>query len=312
MSYSVNLGGLEVEHPICNAAGTCKKLRDVERLAISPVSVVYVGSITRMKKPGNGGNVLEIADHYSINSLGLPNGGVMEYDATLETMVEAVHEAGKTITVSIAGESPEDNAVLARFCLSRKVDIIEVNLGCPNVWQGGEQKRIASYSPELVEANMRAMGELNGTEDVLIGYKFSPLEPFLLREITAVIRQSRCDFVTTANTFPNGLAYRDNGRLAVDSPDVPKGYGGVAGPGFKPIGLGQVAQFREELPEMLINGVGGVACGRDVLEYQRAGANGLVQVATEYFRCNEDPRVFQRLLEEYVAAREQASEPATA
>ena len=66
-------------------------------------------------------------------------------------MVKIAHDAGKTLRVSIAGFKPEEYGKLARVILESEADEIEINLGCPNVWNNGEQKPIASFSRELRE-----------------------------------------------------------------------------------------------------------------------------------------------------------------
>jgi dihydroorotate dehydrogenase (fumarate) len=72
----------------------------------------------------------------------------------------------------------------------------------------------------------------------------------------------------------------------------------MAGPALKPIGMGQVKQFRAQLPERIqIVGVGGIRSGQDVLDYLRAGADA-VAIATSL--VEEGPAVFSRILSEYV------------
>jgi dihydroorotate dehydrogenase (fumarate) len=304
----VTIGPLGFEHPIVNAAGTCKRTEDVERLARSAVSAIIVGSITKEARAGNSGNVFAATNHATINSLGLPNGGLPYYETELPKMLKIAHEANKALIVSVAGFSPEQTAELVTFCCENMVDAIEVNLGCPNVWSEGKQKPITSYDRKSIGQVFKLVDSAtlgNTDRSIIYGYKFSPLDPYSIWEIAEFVNAHPISFVTTTNTFPNGFGFQENGRMLIDSTEVPEGFGGVAGPGFKEIGLGQVKQWRNLLrPEIKVNGVGGVTNGKDVWEYQRAGADGLVQVGSHYFTSGERPLIFSDLVASYLDARE--------
>src|SRR3989344_4240020 len=153
MGLKTRIFGLgTLEHPIMNGAcPRCKPLEEVVDLSRTPVAVVTVGSITVEPRPGNQGDVYCSArGQFSLNSLGLPNGGIPYYQDNLPHMTNVVRRTGKTLWVSIAGFTPEEYARLATLAVQGGADAIEINLGCPNVWQGGKQKRIACFDPRLV------------------------------------------------------------------------------------------------------------------------------------------------------------------
>ncbi|MDO8663793.1 MAG: dihydroorotate dehydrogenase [Candidatus Wildermuthbacteria bacterium] len=286
---------------LMNAAGTCKKIDEVKELARAPTAAVVVGSITIEQRSGNEGEVFcPFPGLYTLNSLGLPNPGAPYYWQNIPEMVEIAHKAGKPLFVSVAGFTPSEYAVLAKLVLGRGADLVELNLGCPNIWQGNQQKRIASFDPELVRAILQCVQEEIGPE-ANVAVKLSPFsDPFALGEVAKVIGQSRLvKVVTASNTFPNALVLDGRGK-----PRITPGGGlaGLGGPAMKPINLGQVRQLRSLLPERIhIIGVGGIERGGDVFDYEKVGV-AAVQIATILFE--RGPRVFEDLLIQLMQARD--------
>lgn len=296
---TVNLAGVQLQHPLMNAAGTCKLLdgsEGVKNLARSATAAVMVGSITLEPRTGNSGDVYWASDVYSLNSLGLPNPGVPYYSKHLPEMVDVAHKADKPLFVSVAGFSPDEYATLAEVARNGGADLIELNLGCPNVWQGSQQKRIACFDSRLVEDILGRVEERIGVNN-RVSVKISPFsDPFSLNEVAQVVgRFGLVKAVTSINTFPNSFSCDSNGK-----PRIAPGGGlaGLAGCAVKPIGLGQVKQLRDCLPAHIqIVGVGGISSGQDILDYQRVGATA-VQIATAFLERRE--QVFSSLLAELV------------
>lgn len=289
------LAGVPLEHPLLNAAGTAKSVAEVERLARSAVSAVTVGSITVEPRDGNAGEVFTARDGYAVNALGMPNRGAAFYRDALPEMAALTRDAGKPLIVSVAGFSPDEYATLAALSATAGADLVELNLGCPNVWDDGSQHRIASFDPELVART--ATVAVAAADGVPVGVKLSPLsDPTLLAEVAGTLVDAGVRFVVSCNTFPNGLALRPDGRSAIDVE-----YGGVSGGAMKPIALGQVGQLRRLLPPTVdLVGVGGVRRGEDIDDFRHAGAVA-VGAATLFWTAGEDPRCFGDLLADWVA-----------
>ncbi|MCL9761815.1 dihydroorotate dehydrogenase [Frankia sp. AiPa1] len=303
-----------------NAAGTCKSLRDVEMFARSAVAAVVVGSITLAPRAGNAGTVYWPAAGFALNALGLPNRGLDYYAEHLPRMVELAHGAGKPLIVSIAGFDVAEYRQMAEVVAVAGADLIEVNLACPNVWDGGTQKRIACFDPGQTAAVCTAVGAAletlagpgspDGTSTgagrrVPFGVKISPFsDPAALAGLVAALGQvvrpaghgpAGPRFVTAVNTFPNALAVD-----AAHRPVLDVGLAGMSGPALKPIALGQVRQLRRLLPDdIALVAAGGVSGGRDVAEYLHAGAVA-VQAATVFWNRGEDPSVFGEILSGWV------------
>jgi dihydroorotate dehydrogenase (fumarate) len=303
MSLATNIAGINLEHPVLNAAGTCKLLEggdhDVYELARSATSAVMIGSITLDPREGNSGDVYSFdqALGISLNSLGLPCRGREYYAKHLPIMIKVAHDAGKALFVSVAGFSTTQFYKLADVAFTGGADLVEVNFGCPNVWQNGQQHRIFSFDEEAIGEALRLIQKDQG-KDARVAVKLSPFsDPFKLAEVARVIAEFEAvKVVTSTNTFANGFLFAEGNR---SRPRISVNYAGFAGPAMKPIGLGQVRQLRTLLPERIqIMGVGGVTSGDDVRDYLAVGASA-VQTATAFLQS--EPGLFSKILEDLTA-----------
>ena len=260
-----------------NAAGMCKTLDDVERFRAAPVTEVNLGSVTALPRAGNSGTTFWIDDATgaSLNALGLPNPGLDWYRAQMPGIAERVHASGKRLRVSVAGFSVDDYRTLVAGLAEFDIDTIEINLSCPNVWDGADQKPVFALDPELTETICRAASGI-APERIALAVKLAPSDPLLLKRLAGIFAGSgRIAEVVAVNTLPNAFAY-DGGRQAMGG----NGLAGLGGRPLKPVALGHAIQLRGLLPGRIsIVGVGGVFAGQDVADYIAAGAAG-VQVGT--------------------------------
>lgn len=289
----IDLSGLKLESPVMVGAGPIKTIEQVKEIAESDSSAIIVGSITIESRSGNPGNTYFTNSDasFSINSKGLPNPGLKYYKENLPQMAQIAHDSGKPLIVSIAGFSPQEYAILSEEVMKSGADGQEINLGCPNVWKDGVQKRIVSFDEDLTGETLRKVEEAVGSE-AWTAIKVSPYsDPVLLEAIARIINHSELiNAVTTTNTFPNAFCFDDTNEPAIT---FGSGLGGLAGGFLKPIGMGQVKQFREVLyPSIAVIGVGGIEIGGDVNDYLSLGASA-VQITTAYI--NFGPSIFTRI-----------------
>lgn len=269
------------EFPVGNAAGHCKSLEEVRHLAESAASVIVVGSITLKQRDGNPGNTFNGDSTFGLNSLGLPNPGIVRISEIGPEMVRTAHIAGKPIILSVAGFSPDEFRELARASYEIGFDGVELNLGCPNVADDGKRKPIISHRKEFVRASLTSAFE-HFPAAGFVSVKVSPMDPDRLDEIASVIETFPISAVVTMNTVPNCLDFNSDGTPIINTPDK-TGYAGGSGKQVFQQALGQVKQWREHLPkEIAVWGVGGVETGEDVQKMLWAGAS-TVQVGTAYF-----------------------------
>ena len=285
---ATSIAGIRLSNPLMNAAYLhSKTASDVKRLAKSACGAVVVGSITvEARKPNKDGGYWRHKDGlYSLNSFGMPNAGYTYFEEQLPALVRTAHENNKPLIANIAGFLPEEFARLIKLAEQSKADMAELNLGCPNAWEGGNQKRIISYHPSLVGEVLAAVKSLKTSVKVCV--KISPLPPDLLRDIANEVSKSNCvDAVTATNSYPNAYFTSGTGKPT----DI---LTGMTGRSLKPISLGVVKQLRGLLPESVdIIGCGGISSVNDVRDYIEAGASA-VQLATALM--DEGLEVFSKL-----------------
>ncbi|MBI5037559.1 MAG: dihydroorotate dehydrogenase [Candidatus Kerfeldbacteria bacterium] len=288
--------GLELEHPVMNAAGTCKHLDGdlgVQQFSRSATAMIMVGSATIESRLGNSGDVYYHDTYFSLNSIGLANPGIEYYRRNLPEMNQISHGVGKPLGFSIAGFTPDEYAMMAKVAAEAHVDLIELNLGCPNIWDGGKQKRIASFDPTMIAAILDAVTRQIGTS-CRLSVKLSPIaDPYLLQQVGSCLSAYPIvKAITVCNTFPNALALKTNGQPEITPAS---GLGGLAGAALKPIALGQIHQLHTILGEQVSYiGVGGITTGADVRDFLHAGAS-CVQIATPIM--NQGLRSFSIILD---------------
>ena len=284
--------------PIMNGGGCIKTVEHVREAAMSVAGAVVVGSFTVSPRGGNKGDTFWYNPTGTLNSLGMPNGGMPYLVNNLSEMADICHTANKPLVVNIAGFYPDEYVVLTSLCSKLGADAIELNLGCPNVLQDdGSRKPIPSYNVELFEKILSNVGEYAQIIKPL-WVKVSPnFDGDQIRKLAQIVNQYHLIIkaVTIINTVPNCYSVDEEGKSRITV-----GMAGLSGPPLKYIGLGQVWQWRQALPETVsVIGVGGISKGEDVRDYAAVGASAF-QVTTELLKSGDfNPRSLERLVTEY-------------
>jgi dihydroorotate dehydrogenase (fumarate) len=301
MDMPVNIAGVGFDHRVMNAAGTVKTKEELLKLAGSATAALMVGSITLAPRNGNSGEVFWSSPPYSLNALGIPSRGAEFYKAALPEMVTIAQDAGKPLFVSVAGLTVDEFGILAEMVMLGGADVIELNLGCPNMWDGITQKPVACFDFDYVAEILRAVESRVGRQAV-VSVKISPFsDRMALERLAQLFNESELvKIVTTTNTFPNAVAYEERGKKPVLSTE--NGFGGLSGEAMLPVGLGQVTLWRKNLDKRIsVVGVGGISRGSHIWLYLLSGAV-LTQVATAYLFQRE--HIFHSLLQEFLALEE--------
>jgi dihydroorotate dehydrogenase subfamily 1 len=276
------IGNIEVNGTFMNAAcAVAKTIEDVQAYAQTSAGAILVGSITLEAREGNAEPRWFVGDGYALNSFGMPNGGLEHYKEVLPDMIKIAHDANKVFVLDIAGFSTDDYVKLASMAEEVGVDLLELNLGCPNIRVDGEQKPIVSFDRETMTEIIDAVSAVCSKPLIL---KLSPYSnPGELKAVAETINQSgKVAAVSTMNTMPNGYMSKDG------SPVISMTFAGVSGRAIQPIALGQVKQFRDSLnDDIAVIGVGGVETADDVKLFLDAGAS-MVQAATLVVRDGHD------------------------
>jgi dihydroorotate dehydrogenase len=266
--------------PLTNAAGTVKTVDQVKAFVGAPFPAVLLGSYTAAERPGNDGRTFFDAPFGALNSMGLPGPDVYVWRQWVREAAQLLHDDGKDLWVSVAGFNPPEYRYLAEIAIESGADAVELNLGCPNVWDEGEQKPIASLSVEQTALVVEAVQPLL---DHKVGVKLSPiLDAVAMAQIDRLLSDAGFAFITVINTVPNCFAFAPDGESAIS---FGSGLAGMSGPAVKWLALGQIVAHRGLLPETPIVGVGGITCGRDLWEFARqpVGADAC-QVGTAFWQ----------------------------
>lgn len=289
-----------------NAAGTCKTVEGVEKLCGAALNKIVVGSYTWEPRQGNEGVTDYDGGSHYLNTKGLPNPGIKYLcKQHLPKMVQLTKDAGKQLVVSISGSSPPENIKMSEMVLKGGADEVEINLACPNKWEKDKQAQMACFSPDIARETFRLLDKRLEAGHI-VGIKVAPYSnPFDLTAFASLVNKFShiISFVTVCNTFANGLVVDPIGQPHIA---FGQGYAGISGPALKPIALGQVHQWRQQIKdEIKICGVGGIGSGQDVLDFYAVGASE-VQIGTAFYKGGI--RALDRILAE-LAELEPAPNP---
>jgi dihydroorotate dehydrogenase (NAD+) catalytic subunit len=205
-----------------------------------------------------------------LNSIGLQGPGI---DAFIAKDIPYLIEQKARIIVSIAGETIEEYATLARKLRSVSgISAVEVNISCPNVENRG---LVFACDPEASRRVIDGVRRTLGGELPIIA-KLSPDVTDLVSIAKGVV-DAGADALALINTVLGMVINLDTMR-----PHLGGKTGGLSGPAIKPIAIRAVYQVHEAMPKTPILGMGGISNGRDALEMIAAGASG-VSIGTASF-----------------------------
>ncbi|MGN0812962.1 MAG: dihydroorotate dehydrogenase [Candidatus Coproplasma sp.] len=279
-NLSVNVCGVTFKNPLIAASGTYGFGREFNEIYdISCIGGISTKGMTNLPRLGN--KVPRIAEGNSVilNAVGLQNPGVehfIKYDLSF------LKEKGIVIIANVAGSTLED---YGKICsrLDGLVDMVELNISCPNVRAGGMALGIKPANIE--EVTTLAKSNLKKTPLIV---KLSPNVESITINAQAAERGG-ADCVSLVNTF-TGMVI----DLERRKPVIANNTGGVSGAGIKPIALKMVYEAAHAVKIPVI-GMGGIMTGKDALEFMCAGAKA-VQVGTANFAdVNAMPRIIREM-----------------
>lgn len=271
VDMSTTLGNAWFPAPIFTASGCASSGKELAQFfSLKDIGAVVTKSV--MNKPRHGRPTPRMAETPSgmLNSIGLQGPGI---DAFLANDVPWLLSQGARVIVSIAGETVDEYAVLARKIRSTAgISAIEVNISCPNVENRGLVFAADNDTSRRVIDGVRKV--IGGEIPILA--KLTP-DVTDIQSIARGVIDSGADGVALINTVLGMVINLDTMK-----PHLGGKTGGLSGPAIRPVAVRAIYQVREALPHVPILGMGGVASGRDALEMILAGASG-VSVGTASF-----------------------------
>ncbi len=261
---NVELGHIALQNPVIPASGTCGFGQEMsEWFDLNILGAIATKGTTREPRYGNAlPRIAECGSTGMLNAVGLQNPGVDEVIRHEMPALRAIY-AGPIIA-NISGFSIDEYAyVCERIDKETDAAILEVNISCPNVHNGG---MAFGTNPEAAAAVTRAVKAVT-TKPVFM--KLSPN----VTDITAIAKacvEAGADGLCLINTV---LGMRID--IKQRKPILANTYGGYSGPGVFPIALRMVHQVHKVCPEIPIIGCGGVSRAEDVIEMMMAGASAV-------------------------------------
>lgn len=285
-STETTIAGVKLSSYVFNASGPNDvTLEELKIIGASGASAIMMKSCTMEPRKGNEEPRYADLPLGSINSMGLPNLGYKEYLAFIGRLKK---EFGKTIVASVAGLAPGDLSQLVSAFMESDVDLIELNLSCPNL----KGKPQVAYDFELTDT---LLAEVTKTLKKPLGVKLPAyFDPVHWEQMGAILKKYPLSFLTCINGIGNSLVVNPDTETTVIRPKG--GFGGLGGQYAKPVALANVRAFSQLLGDkMSIIGVGGVITGMDAFEFLLCGADA-VQVGTQFMK--EGPECFSRIDQE--------------
>ena len=267
MNLSVNIAGVEWKNPVTTASGTFGSgMEYAEYVDLNKLGAVTTKGVANVPWPGN--PTPRIAETYGgmINAIGLQNPGL---DTFISRDIPFLKQYDTKIIVNVCGKTEEDYVDAVEKLSEQPVDMLEINISCPNVKEGGIAFGQNPASAERITAAVKKVAK----HPVIM--KLSP-NVTDITEMAKAVEAGGADAVSLINTI-TGMKIDINRRTFA----VANKTGGMSGPAVKPVAVRMVYQVANAV-RLPIIGMGGIATAEDALEFIMAGASA-VAVGTAHF-----------------------------
>ena len=267
MDMRVNLAGVELKNPVMSASGTFGSgMEYSDFVDLNSLGAVVTKGVANVPWPGN--STPRIAETYGgiLNAVGLQNPGI---DVFIKRDIPFLKQYDTKIIVNIVGKTTKDYVEVVERLSSEPVDLLEINISCPNVKEGGI-----------------AFGQdRKAVEDITKAVKKAAKQPVIMKlspNVTDIVEMAKAaeaggaDVLSLINTI-TGMKIDIHKR----QPVLANKTGGLSGPAIKPVAVRMVYQVSHSVNIPVI-GMGGIMNGEDAIEFLLAGATG-VGVGTANF-----------------------------
>jgi len=267
-NLKVKVAGVEFKNPIITASGTFGFGREYNNFYdVSVLGGICTKGLTLEPREGN--NSPRVAETPSgiLNSVGLQNPGI---DAFIKNEYDFLKSLDTKIIANIAGNTIENYcAAIEKISATDCVHMIELNISCPNVKEGGIAFGVDCKSAENVVKAVKRLAK----KPLMV--KLSP-NVSSISEIAKAVEEAGADAISLINTL---------GGMAIDyktrRPVMANVYGGLSGPAVKPVALKMTHEVYKAVKVPII-GMGGISTAEDILEFMIAGATA-IQIGTANF-----------------------------
>jgi len=278
MNTKINLAGVELKNPVMTASGTFGSgMEYSEFVDLNKLGAVVTKGVANVPWPGN--PTPRIAETYGgmINAIGLQNPGI---DVFCERDIPFLKKYDTKIIVNVCGKSERDYVEVVERLAGEPVDMIEINISCPNVKEGGIAFGQNAANIEHITKAIKNVAK----QPVIM--KLSP-NVTDITEMAKAAEAGGADVLSLINTI-TGMKIDINRQTFA----VANKTGGLSGPAVKPVAVRMVYQVANAVKIPII-GMGGIATAEDALEFILAGATA-VSIGTANFH---NPRTTLEVIE---------------
>ncbi|MCR5609903.1 MAG: dihydroorotate dehydrogenase [Lachnospiraceae bacterium] len=259
-SMKVNIAGVELNNPVMTASGTFGSgMEYADFVDLNKLGGVITKGVANV--PWQGNPTPRIAETYGgmINAVGLQNPGI---DTFIERDIPFLQKYDCKTVINVCGRSTKDYIEVVEKLADQPIDMMEINISCPNVKEGG----IAfGQNPKAVEEITREIKKY-AKQPVIM--KLSPN----VTDITEIARAAECggaDALSLINTI-TGMRININRRTFA----VANKTGGLSGPAIMPVAIRMVYQVANAV-KLPVIGMGGISTASDAIEFLMAGATAI-------------------------------------
>ena len=279
VNLEVNIAGLKLKNPVTTASGTFGFGEEfTDFMDIGKLGGIFVKGLTLKNREGNDYPRMAETASGMLNAVGLQNKGI---DYFINNIYPNIKDSGTEIIPNINGSIVEEYIEVAEKLNDVEgINVIELNISCPNVKEGGMAFGVSCPSAIAVTTEIRKVF------DKTLIVKLSP-NVTDITEIAKGVEGAGADAVSLVNTFL-GMAIDANTKRPILSTVT----GGLSGPAIKPIALRMVWQVYNAVKIPVI-GIGGIMNATDAIEFMLAGASA-IQVGTANFI---DPQVSIKIID---------------
>ena len=267
MNMAVNIAGVEWKNPVTTASGTFGSGEEFsEFVDLNRLGAVTTKGVANVPWPGN--PTPRVAEVYGgmMNAIGLQNPGI---DLFCKRDIPFLRKYDTKIIVNVCGKSEQDYCEVVERLGDEDVDMLEINISCPNVKEGG----IAfGQNPKAAESITKAVKKY-AKQPVIM--KLSP-NVTDITEMARAVEAGGADVVSLINTL-TGMKIDINRKTFA----IANKTGGMSGPAVHPIAVRMVYQVAQAV-KLPVLGMGGIRTAEDALEFIMAGAT-MVAVGTANF-----------------------------
>ena len=263
----VNINGVEFKNPVIAASGTFGFGAEYNNFYdVGILGGISSKGLTINPKEGNDGLRVYETPSGMMNSVGLNNPGI---DSFIQNELPKMRKLGTNVIANIGGGCLEDYEAAIEKINNTDIDMIELNISCPNVKHGGMAFGIKSDVAYDVVKKIKDMSK----KPLMV--KLSPNAEDIV-EMAVKCQVAGADSISLINTL-KGMAIDIYKRKPVFNNVT----AGLSGPAIKPIALRMVYEVSKAV-EIPVIGLGGIASGKDAIEFMMAGASA-IQIGTINF-----------------------------